>query len=348
MDAMGVDLQYDTNVIGVELVPRVREVSVEVAPGMHISISQNYEDPRWPFEGTAEELPNLLRHSSIADSSPLEHMKMQLEIERAAVSQLADIIQKRRTEVDNETRSFEERLRLKSLDSKKFLMSEEEKEKANELVAAKAKVEVVQTSLFGLGPVAVSARDSTTYLQESLDKEMATSEAKPSHQNDHVVCYSDKRIAFKEVRVAEVPVPQQNAATQSEEIYERKPSTRSSRAISSTSTSFPFKSTSDFSQISRSSQPPLFTWRGVEVVFSDKDKSEQIVTLSRRPLGAKFAASHRGRVKVSHVARSSYAEELGISEGWVIERVAGQDMHGKTFDEVQSVLQDRTAHFVSW
>lgn len=330
MDAMGVDLQYDTNVIGVELVPRVREVSVEVAPGMHISISQNYEDPRWPFEGTAEELPNLLRHSSIADSSPLEHMKMQLEIERAAVSQLADIIQKRRTEVDNETRSFEERLRLKSLDSKKFLMSEEEKEKANELVAAKAKVEAVQTSLFGLGPVAVSARDSTTYLQESLDKEMATSEAKPSHQNDHV------------------PVPQQNAATQSEEIYERKPSTRSSRAISSTSTSFPFKSTSDFSQISRSSQPPLFTWRGVEVVFSDKDKSEQIVTLSRRPLGAKFAASHRGRVKVSHVARSSYAEELGISEGWVIERVAGQDMHGKTFDEVQSVLQDRTAHFVSW
>lgn len=77
----------------------------------------------------------------------------------------------------------------------------------------------------------------------------------------------------------------------------------------------------------------------LQVVF-DTDGDKRKVIILKRPLGAEFSKRRSGPTKVSYVDPQSYAEELGLEVGWVIETIAGVDMRGKTFQETQVAIRD--------
>merc|ERR1719476_307559 len=86
-------------------------------------------------------------------------------------------------------------------------------------------------------------------------------------------------------------------------------------------------------------EPSMMESASVEVVFG-LSGSDKRVHICRRPLGAEFSKRISGPIKISKIHRSSYAQELGLQEGWVLKAIGGQDVSKMTFEATQSTLQN--------
>lgn len=75
----------------------------------------------------------------------------------------------------------------------------------------------------------------------------------------------------------------------------------------------------------------------VGLVFNAEGK-ETYIQLHRRPLGAEFNATSLGSAGISRVKPQSYAEELGLQEGWIMSCIDGEDVSMKTLKETQNIL----------
>lgn len=100
-------------------------------------------------------------------------------------------------------------------------------------------------------------------------------------------------------------------------------------------------------RIPQEEQPPLFTKRGLEVVFLDSGCSARRKYIGQRPLGAKFDRAVHGAhgvgIKISHVSHTSQANDLGLQVGWLVKEVDGQDLSHRSFEDAQHLLVDRIA-----
>merc|ERR1711865_257886 len=81
----------------------------------------------------------------------------------------------------------------------------------------------------------------------------------------------------------------------------------------------------------------------LEVVFDAKGDEKKIQIL-QRPLGAEFSKKAKGPTKVSKIHPESYASKLGISVGWVLKSIGGEDVSQKTFQETQTTLKNGLMH----
>eukprot|EP00427_Karlodinium_veneficum_P019671 CAMPEP_0169130784 /NCGR_PEP_ID=MMETSP1015-20121227/37894_1 /TAXON_ID=342587 /ORGANISM="Karlodinium micrum, Strain CCMP2283" /LENGTH=274 /DNA_ID=CAMNT_0009194993 /DNA_START=45 /DNA_END=869 /DNA_ORIENTATION=+ len=76
----------------------------------------------------------------------------------------------------------------------------------------------------------------------------------------------------------------------------------------------------------------------LELTFDVKGEKKCII-LHRRPLGAEFTKRMRALTKIDKIHPRSYASELGMEVGWIIQAVGGEDVTKKSFTEVQMALK---------
>mmetsp|Transcript_52404 Transcript_52404/g.94068 ORF Transcript_52404/g.94068 Transcript_52404/m.94068 type:complete len:287 (-) Transcript_52404:4-864(-) len=75
----------------------------------------------------------------------------------------------------------------------------------------------------------------------------------------------------------------------------------------------------------------------LEIVFESANSVERAVTFSKKPLGFEF--NRVAPIQVSRIKDNASAQRHGIEVGWVIKRVAGEDMTGKSFGEQYALLK---------
>jgi len=75
----------------------------------------------------------------------------------------------------------------------------------------------------------------------------------------------------------------------------------------------------------------------LEIVF-DVNGEEAMCSVCRRPLDAEISKKPSQPTKVGKVEPGSYAWELGMREGWIIKRIAGEDVTKKSFEETKAAL----------
>mmetsp|Transcript_99932 Transcript_99932/g.158144 ORF Transcript_99932/g.158144 Transcript_99932/m.158144 type:complete len:204 (-) Transcript_99932:192-803(-) len=78
--------------------------------------------------------------------------------------------------------------------------------------------------------------------------------------------------------------------------------------------------------------------RSLEVVFI-ANGNDVPIQLYKRPLGAEFSKRSFGPTKVSKVHKKSYAEGLGLREGWVLKSIRGEDVSILSFEDTQTKLK---------
>jgi hypothetical protein len=76
----------------------------------------------------------------------------------------------------------------------------------------------------------------------------------------------------------------------------------------------------------------------LELTFDFKGEKKCII-LHRRPLGAEFTKRMRALTKIDKIHPRSYASELGMEVGWIIQSIGGEDVTKKSFTEVQMALK---------
>lgn len=327
------------------------ELDSEVLAGMsQDTVSQSARE-------NMDKFPHLLGQRSEDLGTSIQLEKRRLQIERNTVSELEAFVQRRRLEIEQETRRLEEILLLDASVANQRLALEQD---TKGLLGAKAKLDSIRKNCGGVWTNEKTISEIERITQVEVNKITNSS----SHQiAEHDQCAElldetkSKRPSTNQCRKPFTTVSFQSDAddTVRHVASTRSRSTPRSFSLDSARDGVKFSARSNrsasatlrlSSRRSCDSQPALFTRRGIEIVFSDQDGDERTIYMTQRPLGAKFAATHAhgSRVKVSHVSRSSHADELGIEEGWLVDKVAGQDVFGKSFEEVQAALKDRTAH----
>jgi len=81
----------------------------------------------------------------------------------------------------------------------------------------------------------------------------------------------------------------------------------------------------------------------VEMMFEAKGRERSII-ISRRPLGAEFSQVSKflksgESAQVSKLQANCYASEIGMEVGWIVKRVDGVNLKGKTFKQVQNLIK---------
>jgi hypothetical protein len=303
-----------------------------------------------------DKFPHLLGQRTVDVGTSIQLEKRRLQIERNTVSELEAFVQRRRLEIEQETKRLEEILLLDASVANQRLALEQD---TKGLFGAKAKLDSIRKNCGGVqtNEKTISEIERITQVEVSKITDLSPQQIAENDQCAELLETKFKRPSNNQCRTPFTTVSFQSDV---DDTVRHAASTRSR----STPGSFSLDSARDVpkfsarsnqsasatlrlsSRRSGDSQPALFTRRGIEIVFSDQDGDERTIYMTQRPLGAKFAAAHAHgrRVKVSHVSRSSHADELGIEEGWLVDKVAGQDVFGKSFEEVQAALKDRTAH----
>jgi hypothetical protein len=77
----------------------------------------------------------------------------------------------------------------------------------------------------------------------------------------------------------------------------------------------------------------------LQVGFRDKDE-ERNVQIFRKPLGAEFCQPRKnGPLKIDKVRPLSYAAELGLEVGWIVENINGEDVRHMSYQQLQDAMR---------
>jgi hypothetical protein len=75
----------------------------------------------------------------------------------------------------------------------------------------------------------------------------------------------------------------------------------------------------------------------LEMVF-EVNGEDKVMHFYRRPLGAEFSKRRTGPTQISKIHSKSYASELGVAPGWIVNTVAGEDVRKRTFEHTQKAI----------
>eukprot|EP00450_Noctiluca_scintillans_P040205 CAMPEP_0194480826 /NCGR_PEP_ID=MMETSP0253-20130528/3503_1 /TAXON_ID=2966 /ORGANISM="Noctiluca scintillans" /LENGTH=157 /DNA_ID=CAMNT_0039320263 /DNA_START=1 /DNA_END=474 /DNA_ORIENTATION=+ len=77
----------------------------------------------------------------------------------------------------------------------------------------------------------------------------------------------------------------------------------------------------------------------VQMTFKLPNGTHQTMSLTRRPVGMRFAG--KGHIRVRKVIKGLHADELGVQPGWVVTHIDSEVIEGKPDSEARNILQTR-------
>jgi hypothetical protein len=82
--------------------------------------------------------------------------------------------------------------------------------------------------------------------------------------------------------------------------------------------------------------------KSVNLCFGTSGK-DQIMTVSRKPLGMQIGGNSRMQITVSSVKPRGHSEQVGIKVDWVLKKVGDEDVSNLSYDEAKDVLERRVS-----